>query len=137
MGYVRNVMYLALASAGINLVLSIALMGPLGVLGVIVGTLVGYSIVWYPYMRLFLRVFELRWSEFARRTAIPILLVCVPWTVGVLLFHLEVNAGTLAGAVAAIGLSVVSGWVAILFLALRPEERRVLLANTRSLVGLT
>jgi O-antigen/teichoic acid export membrane protein len=135
MGYVREVMYLALASALINLALSVALVGPLGVLGVIVGTLVGYSIVWYPYMRLFLRVLDLTWNEFARRTAIPILTVCLPWAAVALLVHLELHANTLAGAVAAAAVSVVSGWLAIFFLALQSNERRVLLASTRSLVG--
>src|SRR5262249_14576677 len=52
-GYAREAMLIALASALLNLGISIALVRPLGVLGVIVGTVVGNAVVTYPYMRLF------------------------------------------------------------------------------------
>jgi O-antigen/teichoic acid export membrane protein len=135
MGYVREAMFIGLASAVINLALSIALVGPLGVLGVIVGTLVGSTIAWYPYMRLLLRVLGLTWNEFARRTAMPVLAVCLPWAAAVFVVHLELRADTLAAAVGAATVSIVSGWIAIFFLALGSDERRLLFASTRALVG--
>jgi O-antigen/teichoic acid export membrane protein len=135
MGFVREVMYLGLASALINLGLSVALVGPLGVLGVIVGTLIGYTIVWFPYMSLFLRVLDVRWEEFVRRTALPIIIVCLPWTAAIFLVHMGWHATTLPAVIAAVAVSIASGWVAIFFLALRSGERTVLLASARAFVG--
>jgi O-antigen/teichoic acid export membrane protein len=135
MGYVRQAMYLGLASAVINLALSIALVRPFGVMGVIVGTLTGYCLVWYPYMRLFLRTLDVTWSDFWRRTAAPILVVCVPWAAIVLIVHLELHANTLVGAFGAAGVSIVLGWLAIFFFGLRSDERREVLASVRALAG--
>lgn len=135
MGYVRQVMYLGLASAIVNLALSVALVRPLGVLGVIVGTLVGYGLVWYPYMRLFLRTLGLTWPEFGRRTVWPVLIVCVPWTIVVALVHTRLHATSLAGALGAVGASVLLAWIPMFWLSLARPERRVLLANARSILG--
>src|SRR5262249_41881607 len=135
MGYVRPVMLYGIFSTVCNLAVSVALVGPLGVSGVIVGTIVGYGIVWYPYMRLFLSAFELEWSAFWRRTIAPVLVVCVPWTGALLLLHVVVTPGRLLGTLIVLGLSVASAWLLLLRLALRSEERRVLMANVRSIFG--
>jgi O-antigen/teichoic acid export membrane protein len=135
MGYVRQAMYLGLASAVINLALSIALVGRFGVMGVIVGTLTGYCLVWYPYMRLFLRTLEVSWGDFWRRTAAPILAVCVPWAAFLAVVHRELHATTLVGAFGAVGISILSGWLAIFFLGLRSAERRDVVASVRALAG--
>jgi O-antigen/teichoic acid export membrane protein len=133
MGYVREVMLYSLFSAFCNLAISIALVRPLGVVGVIVGTLIGYGIVWYPYMRLFLRALELDWHSFWRRTVAPVLAVCVPWAAAVVLVHVAVTPNRLSETVGVLGLSVVSAWLLLFRLALRSEERRVLIAHTRSI----
>ncbi len=135
MGYARDVMLIGLASALCNLAVSIALVRPLGVLGVIIGTLVGYGIVWYPYMRLFLRVLSLDWATFWRRTVAPVLVVLAPWTGLVLLVHAGVTPSTLGETVLMLGLSVALAWAVMFKLALHSDERRVLLAHVRSIFG--
>ena len=97
MGYVRKVMLYGVFSAVCNLAVSIALVPVLGVSGVIIGTIVGYGIVWYPYMRLFLRAFGLEWSAFWRRTIAPVLIVCIPWTAVLLLVHVVLTPDRLLG----------------------------------------
>jgi len=135
MGYVRQAMLLGLASALINLALSIILVRPYGVMGVIVGPLVGYCLVWYPSMRLCLRIIDVTWGDFWRRSAAPVLMICIPWAAIVVLIHLEVSANTVLGAFGAAGLSIVAAWVAIFFLALRSDERREVFASVRALAG--
>jgi O-antigen/teichoic acid export membrane protein len=66
--------YVSLAVA-VNLVVSITLAKPLGVSGVIVGTLVGYGITAPLYIRLVLRELAMGIGEFLRRAIAPIL----PW----------------------------------------------------------
>jgi O-antigen/teichoic acid export membrane protein len=135
MGYVREVMYYGITSAICNLAVSIALVPVLGVLGVIIGTLVGYGIVWYPYMRLFLRALELDWDALWRRTVAPVLAVCIPWTVVVLLVHVVVTPSTLIETLVALALSVGVAWLVMFRLSLGGEERRVLVAHARSIFG--
>jgi O-antigen/teichoic acid export membrane protein len=135
MGYVRQVMMYGLFSTVCNLAISIALVRPLGVVGVIVGTLVGYGIVWYPYMRLFLRALDLDWTALWRRTVAPVLVVIVPWTAVVLLAHAVVTPHRLVATMALMGLSVGTAWLALFGLAVKGDERRVLLAHARSIFG--
>jgi O-antigen/teichoic acid export membrane protein len=135
MGYVRQVMLYGLVSTVCNLAVSIALVPVIGVSGVILGTIVGYGIVWYPYMRIFLGAFDLEWSVFWRRTIAPVLIVCLPWTVVLLLVHAVVTPERLLGTMVVLALSVGSAWLLLLRLALRSEERRVLMANVRSIFG--
>ena len=66
--------YVTLAVA-VNLVLSIALAKPLGVTGVIIGTLVGYGITVPLYIRLALEELGMGIEPFLRRAILPIL----PW----------------------------------------------------------
>jgi O-antigen/teichoic acid export membrane protein len=133
MGYVRNVMVYGLVSTIGNLAISLALVRPLGVVGVIVGTLVGYGFVWYPYMRLFLRALELDWTALWRRTVAPVLVVIVPWTAVVLLAHVVVTPHTLVATLALMAVSVGTAWLGLFRVALRGDERRVLVANARSI----
>ena len=86
-------------------------------------------------MRLFLRAFDLDWSAFWRRTIAPVLVVCIPWTVVLLLVHALVTPERLLGTIVVLALSVGSAWLLLLRLALRSEERRVLMANMRSIFG--
>jgi O-antigen/teichoic acid export membrane protein len=68
--------YVSLAVA-VNLVVSIALAKPLGVTGVIIGTLLGYGITVPLYIRLALRELSLGTGVFLRNAILPIL----PWAV--------------------------------------------------------
>ena len=75
MGRVRQVTAYVTMAVVVNLVISILLAKPLGVSGVIIGTLVGYGISGPLYIRLILRELSMSFGEFVRRAIVPI----VPW----------------------------------------------------------
>jgi O-antigen/teichoic acid export membrane protein len=75
MGRVRATTTYVSIAVVINLAISIALVHPLGVSGVIIGTLVGYGITGPLYIRLVLRELSMGFGEFVRRAIVPI----VPW----------------------------------------------------------
>lgn len=75
MGKVRQVTAFVTIAVGVNLIVSIALAKPLGVSGVIIGTLVGYGISGPLYIRLILRELSMSLGEFLRGAIVPI----VPW----------------------------------------------------------
>jgi O-antigen/teichoic acid export membrane protein len=75
LGRVRAVTAYVTMAVAVNLVVSILLAKPLGVSGVIIGTLVGYGITAPLYIRLALRELTMGVGEFLRRAIIPIL----PW----------------------------------------------------------
>jgi O-antigen/teichoic acid export membrane protein len=77
MGRVRQVTAYVTVAVAINLVISILLAKPLGVSGVIIGTLVGYGISGPLYIRLILRELSMSLGEFVRRAIVPI----VPWAI--------------------------------------------------------
>ena len=57
----------------INLVISIALVRPLGISGVIIGTLIGYGITAPLYIRLALNLLSMGAGEFVREAILPVL----------------------------------------------------------------
>jgi O-antigen/teichoic acid export membrane protein len=75
MGRVRAVTAYATTAMLVNLAISIALAKPLGVSGVIIGTLVGYGITAPLYVRLVLRELSMGVGEFLRDGIAPVL----PW----------------------------------------------------------
>jgi O-antigen/teichoic acid export membrane protein len=75
MGRVRAVTAYATTAMLVNLVISIILAKPLGVSGVIIGTLVGYGITAPLYVRLVLRELSMGIDEFIGKAILPI----VPW----------------------------------------------------------
>jgi O-antigen/teichoic acid export membrane protein len=75
MGRVRAVTVYVTIAMVMNLGISIALARPLGVSGVIIGTLVGYGITAPLYIRLVLRELSMSVAEFVTQAILPIL----PW----------------------------------------------------------
>lgn len=75
MGRVRAVMAYVSVAVVINLVISVILVKPLGISGVIIGTLVGFGITAPLYIRLVLRELSMSFGDFARQSILPIL----PW----------------------------------------------------------
>jgi O-antigen/teichoic acid export membrane protein len=71
LGYARRVLVLQAMSVGVNLVASIALAFPLGVTGVVVGTVIGTAIVWIPYIHLQLQTFDVGLWEWTQRVIVP------------------------------------------------------------------
>lgn len=71
LGRVRRVLVLQAIAVAINLVLSIVLVKFLGIKGVILGTLIGNTIVWLPYTRYLLDTFAVSVQTWFRRIVFP------------------------------------------------------------------
>jgi O-antigen/teichoic acid export membrane protein len=71
LGHMRFVIIVTFVFIVINLALSIALVGPMGYEGVILGTVIANAIIWMPYTIYFLRTFEVSWGEWLRRIILP------------------------------------------------------------------
>jgi O-antigen/teichoic acid export membrane protein len=56
----------------INVVLSILLVHPRGIEGVVIATAIGQGVVWVPYLRHYLRTFEVSLREWLRQIAVPL-----------------------------------------------------------------
>jgi O-antigen/teichoic acid export membrane protein len=135
LGHLRVLLITTVVNVLINLIVSIALVRPLGVEGVILGTLAGNAAVWPVYMRLYMRTFEVDLGQLTRRVLLPNL----PGTV--------VQIALLAGLATLIGTSgnllvvavslVVSVCVSLLVfmrLGLGGSERALLLTTLRDAV---
>jgi len=86
----RPLVVFSLGSAALNLGLSIALVGPLGVRGVALGTIVATALEASIVLPFAARILAVRPSDIGRSVAVPAILPLVP-TVGVLiLIHLTV-----------------------------------------------
>jgi membrane protein EpsK len=75
LGWIRTVALYATIALGINLVISIALVKPLGISGVIIGTLVGYGFTAPLYIRLALQKLSMPLGEFVAGGIVPV----IPW----------------------------------------------------------
>lgn len=71
LGHMRFVIVVTFVFIVVNLGLSLALVGPMGYEGVILGTVVANAVVWLPYTIHFLRTFEVGWGEWLRRVILP------------------------------------------------------------------
>lgn len=71
LGHMRFVIVVTLVFIVINFGLSVALVGPMGYEGVILGTVVANAIIWIPYTVYFLRTFEVGWREWVRKVVLP------------------------------------------------------------------
>jgi len=71
LGRMRRFLLYEACSVTLNLVLSIVLVGRLGITGVIWGTIAAYALVWIPLNRLFFREFEVGAWDWARRVLLP------------------------------------------------------------------
>lgn len=58
---------LTTVATAVNLLLSAALVRPLGIAGVIVGTIVGNALLWYPYVNRALGTTQVSWGTFGRQ----------------------------------------------------------------------
>jgi O-antigen/teichoic acid export membrane protein len=117
-GAMNRLVVVALLAMLLNLALSIALVGPLGIEGVILGTTAGYAVINIPYLRLILDRFGLSLAAFIRGTLVRPLAVAALHA-GLLLLLLELappEPGIPALAAAVLGL-VLFGVLYIAFAA--------------------
>jgi teichuronic acid exporter len=135
LGRLRAMLIITLSNVLINLVVSVALVGPLGIEGVILGTLVGNGVVWPLYLRLYLRVFDVELGQWFRRIVLPNLpSLVVQGAVLAALVALTADSGSLLVIAMALGLSVAVYLATFIWFGLGAVERGVLLATLRSAV---
>jgi O-antigen/teichoic acid export membrane protein len=112
-------------ATAINLLVSIVAARFIGVAGVILGTLVGNILVWYPYLRHILRTLSISWRDFLRRVVLrtyPLALLC-----GLALFvavHLRTPASLLEVAIFA-GVDLALYGLLFLLFGLETAERQM------------
>jgi O-antigen/teichoic acid export membrane protein len=112
----------------LNLVLSIALVRPLGISGVVVGTLIANGITWPALLWYYLRVFDCRSSTWFRRVIMPNLPgLVVQIGVSVALYvTLGQHTHSLVLAVLLFSISVAVSLGAFALLGIRADDRRLL-----------
>jgi O-antigen/teichoic acid export membrane protein len=71
LGRVKPVVGLQLACTVVNLIASIVLVSYFGILGAIAGTIIGFGIVWWPYLRLTISTFEVTGGWWFRQIVAP------------------------------------------------------------------
>ena len=71
LGHARRVLALQASSVLVNLVISIALASTWGITGVVIGTLIGGSVVWLPYLLTLRRTSEVDARVWVRRVLAP------------------------------------------------------------------
>lgn len=133
LGRLGRVITIQAGAVAVNLALSIILVGPLGISGVILGTLVGNGLAFLPYTALLLSTFQVHTTTWIRRIVLPNLLAVIVqlcaelallhWATGL---HQFWQIILLCVASCAIGLSVFAT------VGLRSDERRHLLQRLRT-----
>lgn len=137
LGQMRFVISVTAIFLAINLGVSVALVEPVGVNGVILGTVIAQAVIWLPYTRCFFRTFEVGWREWAARVILPNLPgIAVQAATAAPLLWLANRAGTLPEAAGLALVSVLLSLTAFLVLGLRPNDRRQLLVAWRGALGL-
>ena len=136
LGRVRFILYVATANLALNFVISVALVGPLEVNGVVLGTLIAEAIAWPPLLWFFLREFDVSLGEWLRRTVVPnVPGLAAQLATAPLIFYAGQRAGNLAE-VGALGLLSVAISLAVFpWVGLRGPDRRLLFATLASAIG--
>jgi O-antigen/teichoic acid export membrane protein len=132
LGRMRFVIKLLIVFTAVNLAVSIALVGPLGVDGVILGTVVAQAVIWVPYTVKFLREFEVSLREWLARVVVPNLpgVVAQAATAYPLLWLADRSSNLLEVAGAAF-VSVLASLAAFLTIGLRAQDRAQLFGVLR------
>lgn len=136
LGRVRFVMLVGAANLVVNLVISLILVDPLGIEGVIIGTLVGQALAWVPLLVHFLREFEVPLRTWARRVVLPnlpgLLAQAAAAAPLLALASLTSNLGVVGLlCLASVGVSV----AAYVTVGLPRDDRKTLLATLRRAIG--
>ncbi len=122
-GQVRFVMWHMLATAVLNISLSLLLVRDFGVLGVIVGTVAADTIMFPLGLWYALRTLHIRLTEYAQTVMVrSYALLLVPAAVAVAMHTLDIT-GSLLGVIATIVASVGIYWVAAYLLVLQRHEK--------------
>lgn len=136
LGHMRFVIGLTLTFMLINVGLSIALVEPLGVDGVILGTLVAQAVIWLPYTLFFLRRFDVTWRQWLARVIAPNLPgLAVQGATAFPLLELAHRAPNLAVTALYALVSVLLSLAAFLWVGLRRPDRLLLFSALSGALG--
>jgi len=138
LGRLRFIGAVAGANFAVNLALSLALVHPLGVEGVILGTLIAQAVAWPPLVWFLLRQFRVGLDEWLRRVIAPnVPGFAIQVVIAVPLLYLANRTGSLI----VVGLlalaSVATSLGSYLMVGLGREERSLLLATLAQAAGLS
>jgi O-antigen/teichoic acid export membrane protein len=132
LGRMKGLLRLNLLAVGVNLAVSLALVRPLGIAGVVWGTLAGYVVVWLPYLRLFLREFDVRLRAWFSEVIWPNLPgAAVQLALGIATLGFADRLGQLWQVLALFSLSCVASIATFLALLPPAERSRLVAAVTR------
>ncbi len=136
-GRIRFPLIVTAASTLLNLVLSIALVRPLGFEGVIVGTLVANGLAWPIVVRYFLRTFDCSLRVWLRRVVAPNLPgLALQVSVSLALYAtVGQHTRSFAVVIALLGASVGVSLAAFVLIGMPRVERRVLLDTLLRAIG--
>jgi O-antigen/teichoic acid export membrane protein len=124
-GRARTIARYAWSVAIANLLLSIALVQPLGLEGVALGTTIPYVVAFPFYLRLVLSVVPVRLGELARESWLPAYSAGAGLAVALVAARLLLPLDTVVAVVAVAGGGLVAYWLAFYALWLRPSEREL------------
>jgi O-antigen/teichoic acid export membrane protein len=132
LGLVRRRVPYAVGVAALNLSLSLLLVRPLGILGVVLGTAIPYFVDYPFHMAILLRASEVPFREWLRRTVAPTYpLLLLPLSVSLALSATPLR-DSIPG-IAAIGaLSVGPYWLAVYLFGFEPHEREDVRSGVRA-----
>lgn len=124
LGLVKRRVPYAVGIATLNLTLSLLLVRPLGILGVVLGTAIPYFIDYPFHIRILLKATDVTFAEWLRRTVLPTYpLLIVPLALSLWLRTTVLHTSIVG--IAAIGAASVGAyWLAFLGLGLEPHERQ-------------
>jgi O-antigen/teichoic acid export membrane protein len=130
LGRTRRVLAWAVVNLLVNAAVSIALVGPVGINGVILGTLAGQAVAFFPMLRLILSELETPARVWLRRAVLPVLPgVALQVTVSAPVAVALHGSGSLVLALALVFASVLVALATFVAVGLDAEHRR-LLRNT-------
>lgn len=131
LGRMREMVVLSPAAIVLNLIVSLALVSRVGVIGVVWGTVIGYLVLWVPYLRIMLKAFEVSVGTWVREVLAPNLPgAAVQVGVGLAVMGRVDGFGQLWQVGLAIGVSAGLN-LACLMIVIGADERRNLTAALR------
>lgn len=137
LGRIRFLLIVTAAATFLNLVLSIALVRPLGFSGVIVGTLVANGLAWPLLLWYYLRVFDCRLTTWFKRLIAPNLPGFVLQVAVSIALYVTVGQHTRSLPLACLlfAVSVGVSLAGFTLLGVRGQDRRVLVETVRRAAG--
>lgn len=135
LGRLRVLLWATVANVLINLVVSIVLVGPMGIEGVILGTLIGNAVIFPVSLRLYLHTFDVPMAQWLARVVLPNAVPALAQFAALGgLYALVSDQANLALVGLAVVASLIVSFAVFLRVGLPSEERRVLLSTLRSAI---